>query len=121
MSLYSIFFFQAEDGIRDYKVTGVQTCALPILDNTPPVITISGVAAGQYAAAVTPVIGITDLALLGSSITLNGSAYASGTPVAANCDYTLRVEAVDKAGNGGPAPPPISILLPPAHTPPPAV
>src|SRR5256885_9829405 len=27
---YTIFFFQAEDGIRDYKVTGVQTCALPI-------------------------------------------------------------------------------------------
>src|SRR5688500_19582273 len=26
----SVFFFQAEDGIRDYKVTGVQTCALPI-------------------------------------------------------------------------------------------
>src|SRR5256885_4333393 len=25
------FFFQAEDGIRDYKVTGVQTCALPIV------------------------------------------------------------------------------------------
>src|SRR5256885_5123235 len=32
MGLYSVsFFFQAEDGIRDYKVTGVQTCALPIL------------------------------------------------------------------------------------------
>src|SRR5256885_12606592 len=28
MSIF--FFFQAEDGIRDYKVTGVQTCALPI-------------------------------------------------------------------------------------------
>src|SRR5690606_40310538 len=28
-SLY-IFFFQAEDGIRDFHVTGVQTCALPI-------------------------------------------------------------------------------------------
>src|SRR5256885_3707636 len=28
--MYLIFFFQAEDGIRDYKVTGVQTCALPI-------------------------------------------------------------------------------------------
>src|SRR5688500_11943874 len=28
--LLYIFFFQAEDGIRDYKVTGVQTCALPI-------------------------------------------------------------------------------------------
>src|SRR5256885_13267764 len=25
-----VVFFQAEDGIRDYKVTGVQTCALPI-------------------------------------------------------------------------------------------
>src|SRR5262249_56766450 len=24
------FFFQAEDGIRDWSVTGVQTCALPI-------------------------------------------------------------------------------------------
>src|SRR5256885_12254596 len=27
-----LFLFQAEDGIRDYKVTGVQTCALPIFD-----------------------------------------------------------------------------------------
>ena len=26
-----VFFFQAEDGIRDADVTGVQTCALPIL------------------------------------------------------------------------------------------
>src|SRR5690625_5711601 len=33
MSLYLFvfFFFQAEDGIRDGHVTGVQTCALPIL------------------------------------------------------------------------------------------
>src|ERR1039457_497511 len=30
-TLAFFFFFQAEDGIRDYKVTGVQTCALPIL------------------------------------------------------------------------------------------
>src|SRR3989454_2448073 len=29
------FFFQAEDGIRDYKVTGVQTCALPISPSSP--------------------------------------------------------------------------------------
>src|SRR5690606_40418859 len=27
---YVYFFFQAEDGIRDFHVTGVQTCALPI-------------------------------------------------------------------------------------------
>src|SRR6266496_5876298 len=30
---FFFFFFQAEDGIRDLYVTGVQTCALPILDN----------------------------------------------------------------------------------------
>src|SRR5690554_7024827 len=29
------FFFQAEDGIRDADVTGVQTCALPIYVNNP--------------------------------------------------------------------------------------
>src|SRR2546422_10719147 len=32
MSSWSVFFFQAEDGIRDVAVTGVQTCALPISD-----------------------------------------------------------------------------------------
>src|SRR3712207_7047298 len=31
MSIVLFFFFQAEDGIRDIGVTGVQTCALPIL------------------------------------------------------------------------------------------
>src|SRR5256885_4803314 len=34
-SVYFFFFFQAEDGIRDYKVTGVQTCALPISSISP--------------------------------------------------------------------------------------
>src|SRR5690349_23304571 len=34
------FFFQAEDGIRDLYVTGVQTCALPIL--AAAVLVISG-------------------------------------------------------------------------------
>src|SRR5699024_11539348 len=32
------FFFQAEDGIRDRNVTGVQTCALPISSSTPIVV-----------------------------------------------------------------------------------
>src|SRR5207249_3658472 len=31
-----LFFFQAEDGIRDRNVTGVQTCALPILNTGLP-------------------------------------------------------------------------------------
>src|SRR5438046_4886760 len=30
----AFFFFQAEDGIRDWSVTGVQTCALPISELT---------------------------------------------------------------------------------------
>src|SRR5258708_28649128 len=33
VSVCSFFFFQAEDGIRDDLVTGVQTCALPILSS----------------------------------------------------------------------------------------
>src|SRR5437016_7282776 len=36
--VFFFFFFQAEDGIRDWSVTGVQTCALPIFtpkDDTP--------------------------------------------------------------------------------------
>src|SRR5712692_11291507 len=33
-----IFFFQAEDGIRDGTVTGVQTCALPILIAPPALV-----------------------------------------------------------------------------------
>src|SRR5688572_32619785 len=32
---FVFFFFQAEDGIRDLTVTGVQTCALPISRATP--------------------------------------------------------------------------------------
>src|SRR2546430_10304440 len=35
ISLLLFFFFQAEDGIRDLTVTGVQTCALPICLFTP--------------------------------------------------------------------------------------
>src|SRR5256885_16611442 len=40
------FFFQAEDGIRDYKVTGVQTCALPIFTNSSA--TLNAPTSGQY-------------------------------------------------------------------------
>src|SRR6267154_4615584 len=40
--IFFFFFFQAEDGIRDGRVTGVQTCALPILSEIEKLI-----AAGQ--------------------------------------------------------------------------
>src|SRR3989449_11628908 len=42
MLVYFFFFFQAEDGIRDVAVTGVQTCALPIL-KTPLTVLRAGV------------------------------------------------------------------------------
>src|SRR5256885_9802215 len=37
--MHLFFFFQAEDGIRDYKVTGVQTCALPICESVAQIVT----------------------------------------------------------------------------------
>src|SRR5438094_5966715 len=38
VSIFFFFFFQAEDGIRDRTVTGVQTCALPIFgDQARPI------------------------------------------------------------------------------------
>src|SRR5207244_5132204 len=40
--LFFFFFFQAEDGIRDDLVTGVQTCALPICDRFNRLIGFDG-------------------------------------------------------------------------------
>src|SRR5690349_23784545 len=37
--MHFFFFFQAEDGIRDLYVTGVQTCALPIFRHGRPILT----------------------------------------------------------------------------------
>src|SRR5437016_11303144 len=36
------FFFQAEDGIRDWSVTGVQTCALPICAERIEIVLVAG-------------------------------------------------------------------------------
>src|SRR5256885_4535458 len=51
-SCVCLFFFQAEDGIRDYKVTGVQTCALPIFAGDPQLAeyaAVTGVFGGGFA------------------------------------------------------------------------
>src|SRR5207249_9426123 len=66
------FFFQAEDGIRDRNVTGVQTCALPILEpsgSTPMIRTfgffsVSGV--GSYLKEKNPKVRIIGVDPLGS-------------------------------------------------------
>src|SRR2546430_11416726 len=48
------FFFQAEDGIRDLTVTGVQTCALPILNQ-------GGIGGAHF----TPIVNKPEVAILG--------------------------------------------------------
>src|SRR5256885_4207657 len=52
------FFFQAEDGIRDYKVTGVQTCALPICVTTTLIYlyVVPAKVAGKWSAQMPPAV-----------------------------------------------------------------
>src|SRR6266498_5330854 len=53
------FFFQAEDGIRDADVTGVQTCALPISSSVLSSVGISVPAADEHPASTgTDISGI---------------------------------------------------------------
>src|SRR5438034_4166758 len=58
---FLFFFFQAEDGIRDHCVTGVQTCALPICPScapgdrsSVPVVTTSAVGRTAHATSCSP-------------------------------------------------------------------
>src|SRR5256885_5000835 len=67
------FFFQAEDGIRDYKVTGVQTCALPIWE-------VFARTHGDFAASVAELTGqLTVHAKAAESIGLRVAASKSWT------------------------------------------
>ena len=59
------FFFQAEDGIRDVAVTGVQTCALPISSGVGSTWTRAG---GTFYVPVAPWFGI----FTGGAIILGG-------------------------------------------------
>src|SRR2546430_4648479 len=79
----SLFFLQAEDGIRDLTVTGVQTCALPISTDT---VTASITGAQTGIAVVS-----------NAATTLVVSGIAS--PQVAGTTSSIRVEARDAAGN----------------------
>src|SRR5256885_2802549 len=78
-TVFFVFFFQAEDGIRDYKVTGVQTCALPICAVVGSTLTtvlvfvplafIVGVY-GQFFAALSWSLSIAVLVSMAVSLTL---------------------------------------------------
>src|SRR5256885_7089625 len=81
MDRLSCFFFQAEDGIRDYKVTGVQTCALPI---SRPIRRLG-------CASVTLPIATEPLGITRTPFTATSSSTSKSTesPVCASADETL--------------------------------
>src|SRR5205085_5320391 len=62
------FFFQAEDGIRDLTVTGVQTCALPIF-NGPVFAALDHVAPPQLLAGLAVLAGLMTATWLRSAAT----------------------------------------------------
>ncbi|WP_035058652.1 CARDB domain-containing protein [Andreprevotia chitinilytica] len=120
---YSISLTGQADGLHSAKVRATDNLGLVstmpsvswTVDNTPPAITVTGVAAGiTYATTVTPVIAVADANLQSSTITLNGAAYVSGTPVTADGSYSLVVNAADKAGNTASSTVAFTIM----HTPP---
>src|SRR5438034_8202955 len=57
--VFFFFFFQAEDGIRDHCVTGVQTCALPILSGVGDEELAHGTGIGAVEVeGVAPLVGV---------------------------------------------------------------
>src|SRR5690348_18232571 len=56
-SFFFFFFFQAEDGIRDGRVTGVQTCALPISDLRRPHLPVTLSSSRTRGSSKTPPAG----------------------------------------------------------------
>src|SRR2546421_8448797 len=68
--LSSFFFFQAEDGIRDLIVTGVQTCALPIYGERGHV---------QDPHRGRPVVGLLRGRVAGGALRAHGGDYVRGT------------------------------------------
>src|SRR5258707_3372160 len=94
-----IFFFQAEDGIRDIGVTGVQTCALPI---SPTMMALEGGSFGfQIGGQATDFVLLVmnesgARGILASKVKLGGDASVAAGPVgrdsSAETDATLRSE-----------------------------
>src|SRR3712207_7388799 len=67
------FFFQAEDGIRDIGVTGVQTCALPIFTFDKSVELLVFVILGGARSLFGPLIGTTVLVILPEALKTLGT------------------------------------------------
>src|SRR5438876_3361025 len=68
------FFFQAEDGIRDGRVTGVQTCALPILHDAGDLV-VAGRALGYQVEKLGPFTRVTAPAQFARNPVVLGTAF----------------------------------------------
>src|SRR5690606_40754166 len=72
------FVFQAEDGIRDFHVTGVQTCALPISLTIPVVSVVSRPNGLPIASTLRPTVN-SDESPSGSVVRLSGGGWIRST------------------------------------------
>src|SRR2546422_5338224 len=106
----SFFFFQAEDGIRDVAVTGVQTCALPISISAPGV---NIAAARATTGIVINTFFAVDLARLGTDAAWY--AVASGTSMAT--PHVSGTAALMLEANPGLTPDQVKALLESSATP----
>src|SRR3989475_1031085 len=112
------FFFQAEDGIRDLTVTGVQTCALPIstgtVTTTPGAVTsVTMTTGGAYGGPPSPPptvnfsggggAGASAVAVLSSSGTVVTDGYVTAVNVANGGSGYTSPPTVNFSGGGGSA------------------
>src|SRR5690606_41091102 len=81
-------FFQAEDGIRDFHVTGVQTCALPIWSITSLWHSLPGVPAASMAVACVAILAAVVVLALGATRPSKNNAKHGHTP--GNTCHTCR-------------------------------
>ncbi len=85
---------------EDYAGNSATQTVRFVIDKTPPVIAVSGVAnGGLYHVDVTPAVTINDLYLLSSNLTINNQPFVSATAVSAEGSHSLAVTAEDRAGN----------------------
>src|SRR2546422_9349251 len=104
MSRRLFFFFQAEDGIRDVAVTGVQTCALP-LTTAIGAFTL-GYILGLLALFAPGGVGVRELVLVGLLAPFLGSGGAVAVSVASRVLLTLTEAAAVLLTPPPPPPPP---------------
>src|SRR5690606_16065238 len=109
-----VFCFQAEDGIRDFHVTGVQTCALPILGlglgRTRLGVLLCGAVMAAGAASVVGTVGFVGLVAPHTARALVGPGHRRLIPVAAVFGALL-VVAADVVGRSVLAPREIPVGL----------